>query len=44
MATLRKENGKHTVTHNGKEYRFNTLRIALIFIKFMEDRNVYKNR
>lgn len=33
MANLRSENGKHIVTHNGKEYKFNTLRIALLFIK-----------
>ena len=38
MANLRSESGKHIVTLNGKEYRFNTLRIALIFIKFMEEK------
>lgn len=38
MANLRSENGKHIVTYKGKEYRFNTLRIAHIFIKFMEEK------
>lgn len=36
--TLRSENGKHIVTFNNTEYKFNTLRIALLFIKiFSED-------
>lgn len=35
MTTLRSENGKHIVIHNGKEFKFNTMRIALIFIKLM---------
>jgi hypothetical protein len=37
MFNLRSESGKHIVVRNGKEYEFNTLRIALIFIKFMEE-------
>ena len=37
MANLRTENGKHIVTYNGKEYRFNTLRIAQIFIKLIKE-------
>ena len=36
MANLRSENGKHIVTHNGKEYKFNTLRIALVLINLIE--------
>lgn len=33
MFNFRTENGKHIVTHNGKDIKFNTIRIALIFIK-----------
>lgn len=36
MANLRSENGKHIVTHKGKEYKFYTHRIALIFIKLIK--------
>lgn len=36
--TLRTENGKHIVTHNGKERVFNTLRIALIYIKLIKEK------
>ena len=39
MANFRSENGKHIVTYKGKEYIFNTLRIALIFIKVMGEGN-----
>lgn len=38
MFNLRTENGKHIVTHNGKEFKFHTMRIALIFIKFMKEK------
>ena len=38
MFNLRSENGKHIVTHNGKEHKFNTLRIALIFIKLLKEK------
>lgn len=37
MINFRSESGKHIVICNGKEYKFNTLRIALIFIKYMEE-------
>lgn len=38
MFNLRRENGKHIVTHNGKEFKFNTMRIALIFIKMIKEK------
>ena len=37
MSNLRSEGGKHIVTYKGKEYRFNTLRIAQIFIKLINE-------
>lgn len=37
MVTLRTEHGKHIVTHNGREFEFNTHRIALIFIKLIKE-------
>lgn len=37
MFNLRSESGKHIVTHKGKEYKFNTQRIALIFIKLIKE-------
>ena len=38
MVNLRTENGKHIVTHNGKQFKFNTMRIALIFIKMIKEK------
>lgn len=40
---LRSENGKHIVTHNGKKRVFNTLRIALLYIKLVEEGANEKN-
>jgi hypothetical protein len=37
MFNLRSENGKHIVTHKGKEIKFNTVRVALIFIKVIKE-------
>ena len=36
MANFRSESGKHIITHNGKKYEFNTLRIALVFINLIK--------
>lgn len=38
MFNLRTENGKHIVTHKGKTFKFNTMRIALIFIKMIKEK------
>lgn len=37
MANFKSENGKHIVTHKGREYKFNTLHIAHIFIKLIKE-------
>ena len=37
---LRSENGKHIVTNKGKEVPFNTLRIALLYIKLIKEKKL----
>lgn len=37
MINFRSESGKHIVTHKGREYKFYTHRIALIFIKLIKE-------
>lgn len=37
MATLKRENGKHIVTIEGRRYEFYTMRFALIFITMLEE-------
>ena len=36
MTNFKSKSGKHIITHNGKEYEFNTLRIALIFVNLIK--------
>lgn len=40
---LRSENGKHIVTYKGKEIAFNTLKVALLFIKLKAEGKNEKN-
>ena len=41
--SLRTENGKHIVIYKGKEIAFNTLKVALIYIKLIAEARHEKN-
>lgn len=43
MITLKTVKGKYVVSHNGKKIAFNSLRIALFYIKLIKERELEKN-